>query len=67
MNGLGVGSVIAKEAKRGMFLDPLREEEEGAEGVVSLGVMPALGRVTGVWMVGELEVGEACQVSSTRS
>ena len=63
MNGLGVGTVIAKEANGMMMLDPISGEEDVAEGVIGLGVMPALGRVTGIWMTGEMEVDEACQVS----
>ena len=63
MFGLGVGTVIAKEEEGGtLLLDPLRDEEDGAVGVLSLGVMPAVGKVTGVWMIGEVEVDEACQV-----
>jgi len=62
MNGLGVGTVIAK-GEEGILLDPLRNEEHGADGMVSLGVMPALGNVSGIWMTGEVKVEEVCQVS----
>ncbi|CAD6572835.1 MAG: hypothetical protein TREMPRED_000640 [Tremellales sp. Tagirdzhanova-0007] len=65
MSGLGVGAVIAKEANGRMILDPISGEEAVAEGVISLGIMPALGRVTGIWMTGEMEVDEACQLIDT--
>lgn len=66
MSALGVGTVIAKH-EEGLILDPSRSEEMMAGGVVSLGVMPALGKISGVWMTGEVEVEEACLVSRRRS
>jgi len=48
-----------------MLLDPTQEEENEADGAVSVGVMPALGKVTGLWLTGEMDVDEACNVSCT--
>jgi len=62
MSGLGVGTVIAKDDKGNMMLDPMSQEEDTAETLVSLTIMPALGKMTGIWMTGEAEVDEVCQV-----
>ena len=35
----------------------------GVEGDVTVGVMPALGKVTSLWMTGESDVEKACEVS----
>lgn len=64
MGGLGTGTIIVKKGKE-LLLDPEKGEEEGAAGVISIGVMPALGKITGLWLSGELEVEHACTVSGT--
>ncbi|WVQ79847.1 hypothetical protein IAT38_001947 [Cryptococcus sp. DSM 104549] len=64
MGGLGVGSVVAKlwdEDKGKLVVDP--SDDEGARGAsVTVGTMPALGKVTNVWLTGEVEVEEACEM-----
>lgn len=62
MFGLGVGSTMSKMDGE-MSVDPEAGEEEG-EATLALGVMPALGKFSGIWLSGEVEVDEACLVSS---
>lgn len=45
-----------------LLLDPDTIEEKEAMSSVSVGVMPALGKVTNLWLTGEVEIDEACQV-----
>lgn len=49
MGGLGVGAVVGDEDVS----------------CVSVGLMPAVDKVTGVWLMGDLDVDEACDVSTS--
>lgn len=68
MAGLGVGGVIAsvggdeKQCRRRVVIDPSLEEEKENDVKVMVGTMPALGKVTNVWLTGEAEVDDACNV-----
>jgi len=61
MFGLGVGSTASRKEGE-LLVDPEAGEEEG-EATLALGVMPALGKFSGIWLSGEIDVDEACQVS----
>ena len=40
------------------------EDQVGAgKGMMALGVMPALGKLSGLWFSGEVSIDEACSVS----
>lgn len=60
MFALGVGSTVGKQGDK-LLVDP-----EAAEGDVdttlALGALPALGKVSGVWLTGEVDVEKAIQV-----
>lgn len=61
MFALGVGSTVGKQGDK-MLVDP--EAVEGdLSATLALGVLPALGKVSGVWMTGEVGVEEVLQVS----
>lgn len=68
MAGLGVGGVVAslgadeKQGKKRVVIDPSLEEEKESDVKVMVGTMPALSKVTNVWLTGEIEVDEACNV-----
>ena len=63
MTALGIGVTVSQTAA-GMMVDmDVDEEDEAAS--VSLGVMPALGQLSGVWLAGELEIDEACAVGDS--
>jgi exosome complex component MTR3 len=53
MSGLGVGCVV-----RG------KTEEEEPVASVTLGVLPALNKVTNIWMTGVQDIDSVCEVSS---
>lgn len=53
MSGLGVGCVV--RGKQG--------EEEAPSSSVTLGVLPALNKVTNVWMTGVQDIDAVCDVS----
>ncbi|ORY20837.1 ribosomal protein S5 domain 2-like protein [Naematelia encephala] len=61
MNGLGVGGTALRVGKE-TLLDPSAGEEASGNGLVCLGSLPAQGKVTGVWISGELEVEELCDL-----
>lgn len=61
MAALGVGLTISSRDKE-LFVDPEMNEEEG-EAIAAIGIMPALGKISGLWFSGEIEVEDACEVS----
>ena len=63
MFGLCVGSVVARAADGEMLFDPSKEDDTEAQGQVTVGVMPALSKVTSLWTSGEIEVEDVCDVS----
>lgn len=65
MGGLGVGAVVSQQDGE-RKLDPSKEEEQAADGSVTVGVMPALNRLTNLWLSGEIEVSDACEVGHSR-
>ncbi|WVW78217.1 hypothetical protein I302_100168 [Kwoniella bestiolae CBS 10118] len=62
MYALGTGSVIAHSSAEGLLLDPEEGEEGEAEGILTLGSMPALGKVTGLVLEGEVGVDQAVEM-----
>lgn len=62
MGALGVGAVVAGE-KGGLLVDPTKQEEQERGAVLTAGIMPALNRVTNLWLTGETEVDDAVKVS----
>jgi exosome complex component MTR3 len=64
MSALGIGAVASLEGAGKAVIDPEEGEVGEGGGVIGLGVMPALGKITGVWMTGEVEIDEVCQVRS---
>lgn len=68
MAALGVGGAVAsiggdeKQGRRRVVIDPSLEEEKQSDVKVMVGTMPALGKMTNVWLTGEAEVDEACNV-----
>lgn len=70
MNGLGVG-VVASSGNgdvgegRKVRLDPDGVEAREAEARVTVGCLPALDRISDVWLTGECEVEELIQVGFT--
>lgn len=68
MAGLGVGGVVAsvggdeKQGRRRVVIDPSLEEEKESDVKVMVGTMPALGKVTNIWLTGEAEVDDACNM-----
>ncbi|WWD21685.1 hypothetical protein CI109_106171 [Kwoniella shandongensis] len=62
--GVGVGGVYTSQEGEGgkTLLDPSKEEEKGAEGTIVLGSMPALGKVTNLFLTGEMDVDQACDM-----
>jgi exosome complex component MTR3 len=62
MGGLGVGSVISQQDGE-RLVDPSKDEEQTSDGCITVGVMPALNKLTNLWLSGELDVDDACQVS----
>lgn len=71
MAGLGVGGVVAslgadeQQGRERVVIDPSLEEEKESDIKVMVGTMPALSKVTNVWLTGEIEVDEACNVCHT--
>jgi exosome complex component MTR3 len=61
MFALGVGSTLSRMDGENL-VDPENETEEG-DATVALGVMPAIGKISGVWLSGEVDIDVACQVS----
>ena len=67
MSALGVGAVVAaSNEESALLLDPQEAEEETAKGCLTLGVMPALGKVTSTWLTGEVDIEEMISVSCAR-
>jgi hypothetical protein len=68
MGGLAVGVTGASTtgSQGGIVLDPEAKVAQGAAGRATVGVLPALGVISDVWMTGELEVDELVQVSGPR-
>ncbi|OWZ51198.1 exosome complex component MTR3 [Cryptococcus neoformans var. grubii Br795] len=68
MAALGVGGAVAsiggdeKQGRRRVVIDPSLEEEKQSDVKVMVGTMPALGKMTNVWLTGEAEVDEACNM-----
>ena len=65
MSALAVGSTVARVGND-LLVDPEAEEEGQAHqesAMAGLGVMPALGKLSGIWLTGEVDVDAACQVS----
>jgi exosome complex component MTR3 len=62
MGALGVGAVVAGE-KGGLLVDPTKEEEQQGGAILTAGIMPALNRVTNLWLTGETDVDDAVKVS----
>jgi exosome complex component MTR3 len=67
MSALGIGAVASLEEGGKVVIDPQEGESGSGGGVLGLGVMPALGKITGVWMSGEVEVDEVCLVCRVSS
>lgn len=67
ISGLGVGVVqTGGGSDAGDGIDANMDDTAGRKAPlaqVTLGVMPALGRVTSLWMTGSAEVDEVCDVS----
>ncbi|GFZ47955.1 hypothetical protein JCM24511_05702 [Saitozyma sp. JCM 24511] len=61
MGALGVGAVVAGE-KGGLLVDPTKQEEQEGGAVLTAGIMPALNRVTNLWLTGETEVDDAVKM-----
>lgn len=59
MSGLGVGAVIADKKAE---LDGTSEEK--GECSVTVGVLPALNKVTNIWMTGSGDIDSVCNVSA---
>ncbi len=57
MFGLGVGATVSK-----LGSDNLVNPEEEGEAISTVGIMPALNKLTGLWLVGEVDVDEVCKV-----
>jgi exosome complex component MTR3 len=62
MYSLGVGATVSK-ADQTICVDPETEEEEGTA-TVAVGVLPALQKLSGVLLTGDVDVDEACQVGT---
>jgi exosome complex component MTR3 len=62
MGALGVGAVISGE-KDGLRVDPTKQEEQDGDAILTVGIMPALDRVTNLWLTGETDVDDAVKVS----
>ena len=60
MNALGVGVTVCKTEKE-MLVDP-DEDEGNGEGTLGIGLMPAVGKISGLWLDGEMEVEDAILV-----
>ncbi|WVN87268.1 uncharacterized protein L203_102445 [Cryptococcus depauperatus CBS 7841] len=60
MAGLGVGNVVSKLKNGKVVLDPTKDEEVESEAKVMVGTMPAVGKVTDLWLTGEIAIDEAC-------
>ncbi|KAK4683762.1 exosome complex component MTR3, partial [Tremellales sp. Uapishka_1] len=61
MNGLGVGAVVVKNDEDSM-VDPTKQEENEAASSATIGVMPALNKITNVWLTGETDIEDACSM-----
>ncbi|KAK8847601.1 hypothetical protein IAR55_005460 [Kwoniella newhampshirensis] len=70
MYGLGVGGVLMDKSsvdggvgvgveEDGLLLDPSKDEETRAKGMIVVGSMPALGKVTNLFLTGEVDVDQA--------
>ncbi|WVQ75831.1 hypothetical protein IAR50_005464 [Cryptococcus sp. DSM 104548] len=62
MGGLGVGAVVAKLEEGRNVVDPSKDEESESRVRAVVGGMPALGRITNMWLEGEVPVSEACDM-----
>ncbi|ORX34079.1 3' exoribonuclease family, domain 1-domain-containing protein [Kockovaella imperatae] len=63
MNGLGVGVMIDSEGSGDRNQSDIEVHDSG--GTISMGVMPALGRISGIWMTGEMSLDQACSLIDT--
>ncbi|RSH79837.1 uncharacterized protein EHS24_009497 [Apiotrichum porosum] len=61
INGLAVGSVVSTDGQT-LLLDPTGDETSTAQCTVTLGAMPALGKVTSLHLVGEVDLDQACEM-----
>lgn len=61
MSALAVGQTTSI-VDDNRLVDPETEEEEG-QAVIALGVMPAVGKISGIWLSGEINVDQASDVS----
>ncbi|EIW71049.1 hypothetical protein TREMEDRAFT_27507 [Tremella mesenterica DSM 1558] len=77
MSALGIGGVVARgegaggEKRSELICDPSIEEENSAEACLTLGVMPALGKLSSCWFTGEADVEDVglmvdCAVKETK-
>ncbi|RXK39197.1 hypothetical protein M231_03554 [Tremella mesenterica] len=58
MKGRGEGA--GREKRSEIICDPSIEEENRAEACLTLGVMPALGKLSSCWFTGEADVEDVC-------
>ncbi|TYJ53060.1 hypothetical protein B9479_006292 [Cryptococcus floricola] len=65
MGGLGVGAVVAKLEEGRNLVDPSKDEEAESKARAVVGGMPALGKITNMWLEGEVPVSEACDMIET--
>ncbi|ODO08553.1 hypothetical protein L198_00283 [Cryptococcus wingfieldii CBS 7118] len=65
MGGLGVGAVVAKLEEGRNLVDPSKDEEAESRARAVVGGMPALGKITNMWLEGEVPVSEACDMIET--
>ena len=61
MSALAVGQTTSI-VDDNRLVDP-ETEEEGGQAVIALGVMPAVGKISGIWLSGEMDVDQASDVS----
>ncbi|WWC68152.1 uncharacterized protein I206_102075 [Kwoniella pini CBS 10737] len=62
MNGLSTGSIVISNKNGQILVDPEENEEKDQSGKLLIGVLPALGKLTNLYMEGELEIDQAIQM-----